>query len=184
MGPNVLKNINLTTIDLDKFPGLKKLIADERIRNLFEAAEKRPINVYGKNFYILLQYLVQGHEDTFDPESALHSDTFFNTHKAWLYIDDVKLENGPFVYVPNSHIANSSYRRKKEYEYSKTKNPKGSRRIPEEELKDQGLKENVYTCNKNTFVMANTLGYHRRLNGKGGHDRLTFAISARYNPFF
>ena len=185
MGPNVIKNINLKEIDLTKYPALKKLMEEPRIEALFEAAEKRPLNIYdSKNFYFLLQYLVQGDEDTFDPESALHTDTFFNTHKAWLYIDDVKLENGPFVYVENSHLADSEYRRKKEYEYSQIKGVKGSRRIPQKEVEEQGLEEKICTCDKNTLVMANTLGYHRRLNGVGGHDRLTFAISARFNPFF
>lgn len=184
MGPNVIKNLALKGLDLSPYPGLKKLIEDERIKRMFEAAEKRPIDIYGDNFYVLLQYLVQGDEDAHDPESDLHVDTFFNTHKAWLYIDDVKLENGPFVFVEESHKVDTPYRIEKEYEYSKRKNVKGSRRIPQSELDEQNMKERICTCNKNTLVLANTLGYHRRLNGKGGHDRLTVAFSARFNPFF
>jgi len=30
-----------------------------------------------------------------DPQTELHSDIFFNTHKAWLYLDDVRREHGP-----------------------------------------------------------------------------------------
>ena len=43
-----------------------------------------------------LEHLIQGpaHESV-DPESELHSDIFFTTHKVWFYLSDVRLESGP-----------------------------------------------------------------------------------------
>jgi hypothetical protein len=40
-----------------------------------------------------------------DPQTALHSDISYPSMKAWLYLTDVALEDGPFVYVPGSHRA-------------------------------------------------------------------------------
>ena len=32
-----------------------------------------------------------------DTQKEYHYDTFYSTFKAWLYIDDVKLDDGPFL---------------------------------------------------------------------------------------
>ncbi|MEO1328196.1 MAG: phytanoyl-CoA dioxygenase family protein, partial [Pseudomonadota bacterium] len=38
-----------------------------------------------------------------DPQKTFHSDTFHSTMKAWLFLEDVAEEEGPFNYVPGSH---------------------------------------------------------------------------------
>src|SRR3546814_16690873 len=38
-----------------------------------------------------------------DPQTALHSDTFHPTMKAWFFLHDVADDEGPFQYVPGSH---------------------------------------------------------------------------------
>ena len=38
-----------------------------------------------------------------DPQTTLHSDTFHSSVKAWLFLNDVSEDDGPFVYVPGSH---------------------------------------------------------------------------------
>ena len=184
-GPNMMYNPNIFDLDLEKYPALKKLLTNEKLNLLFSTLEKRPINIANKDIYVQMQYLVQGKDNgKKDPETELHADTFFNTHKAWIYLDDVKEENAPFVFVPTTHNIYLKGRLEKEKAYSKDIGAKGSRRIMQEELDELQLKEKVYTCKKNTLVIANTLGYHRRLRGVDGHDRLTLAFSARSNPFF
>ena len=38
-----------------------------------------------------------------NPQTLLHADTFHPTAKAWLFLVDVKLDEGPFCYVLGSH---------------------------------------------------------------------------------
>ena len=38
-----------------------------------------------------------------DVNSYWHVDTYHNTHKAWIYLDDIKKENGPFNYIVGSN---------------------------------------------------------------------------------
>ncbi len=183
-GPNMIYMLNIFSLDLQKYPAIARLLENKKLNALFSALEKRPINIANEDIIVQFQYLVQGENDgTHDPETELHADTFFNTHKAWIYLDEVKLANGPFVFVPSTNNIYLNGRLEREKTYSNTPNVKGSRRVLQEELDELGLQEKVYTCNQNTMVMANTLGYHRRLKGDAGNDRLTIAFSARANPF-
>lgn len=179
-GPNQYTNIQHH--QLTAFPALQKMFNHPLVEAMFRAAERRPLKL--SNITRLLERLVQGPDNgTQDPETSLHEDTFHNTFKAWLYITDVELENGPFVYVPQSHDHEKADRFTKVKAYSLAKNSIHSRRIPKEELAELGLEEKVFRAKKNTFVMANTLGFHRRLRGQDGNERISIAFSARYNPF-
>jgi hypothetical protein len=115
---------------------------------------------------------------------VLHIDTFFNTHKAWLYLSDVTAADGPFVYVPGSHRLDPR-RLIGDYLGSLLPAPDyaGSRRIAAKELVARGLEEKVYTCVANTLVIANTTGYHRRLKGRAGNVRMAVQLGCRFHPF-
>ena len=183
-GPNQIFFLSLASLDEKEFPNFKNFLKNEVVNNIFRAVEKRGLDLGGKLVISQFQYLVQGDDDgTVDPETDLHADTFFNTHKAWFYLEDVRVENGPFVYVPGTHSFSLKGRLQREYKYSLNSSQKGSRRIHSDELTQLGLAEKVIEVPKNTLVVANTLGYHRRLRGKPGYDRPTIAISVRPNPF-
>ena len=183
-GPNQIFMFDLNKLDRKKYPAIFKFLNHEKLIAIFSGAEKKQIKLDDGRVAIQFQYLIQGEEDgTHDPETDLHADTFFNTNKAWLYLDDVKMENGPFVYVPKTNKVNLPNRINREYSYSLEKNAKGSRRVTQVEMVELGLEEKIFTCQANTLVMANTLGYHKRFRGKAGYDRLTLAISVRFNPF-
>ncbi len=183
-GPNTIYIRKISELNVDEYPTLFQLTKDEKLNALFRAVEKRNLDIAKGEVIVQVQYLTQG-KDTpnHDPETELHSDTFFNTNKAWLYLNDVASENGPFVYVRGSHKLDLKNRMKKEFEHSLDKETKGSRRVYKDELIEAGLNEEHFTCKENTLVLANTFGYHRRARGKDGYDRLTIAFSARYNPF-
>jgi Phytanoyl-CoA dioxygenase (PhyH) len=184
-GPNMLYMFDLYTLSPQKYPLLYKFFSNQKLNDIFSIVEKRKIDIANKEIIAGFQYLVQGPDNgKHDPETDLHADTFFNTHKAWLYLDDVALANGPFTFVPKSHNIYLEGRLEKEKNYSLDITSKGSRRVEKKELDELGLEEKIYTCKANTLVIANTLGYHRRLRGLDGHDRLTIALSARSNPFF
>lgn len=145
-----------------------------------------------------------------DVQKSLHTDTFHNTIKGWLYIDDVKEHQGPFAYVKGSH-KNTLQRLSWDYENSKlaydpqhplykkrterraTWVTPGSYRIADHEkgegenveLKRLGYDEPVLcTGKKNTLVLATTKGFHKRHEVvEPGTQRLTVQIQFRVNPF-
>jgi ectoine hydroxylase-related dioxygenase (phytanoyl-CoA dioxygenase family) len=108
-------------------------------------------------------------------------DTFFSTHKLWLYLDDVNTENGPLVYVPGSHTL-SRHRLRRDYWESRAANSV-SRRIGPEELEARGLARTAMTCAANTLVVVDTCGYHCRSRGEPGQTRRALHMSFRFNPF-
>jgi hypothetical protein len=128
-----------------------------------------------------LERVVYGDGELHDPETDLHVDTFFSTHKLWLYLDDVTEERAPLVYVPGSHKL-SVHKLHQEYVESRRENS-GSRRIDEEELERRGLAPRTMTCPANTLVVVNTCGYHRRSIGQPGWTRRALHMSFRFNPF-
>lgn len=179
-GPNVYTNINFPK--LKAYKQIRNVLGSATVQQLFNAAERRS---FGQEYIAKhLTTLVQGPEgELTDPETELHEDTFFNTFKAWLYITDVELEDAPFVFVKGSHKNDVTRRKSKSFDYSLKKDKINSRRISEDELRELGLEETHYVAKKNTLVMANTLGFHRRLRGKEGHIRIGLAYSTRFNPF-
>lgn len=180
-GPNEYTNNNAKEL-FDKYPSISAAFKNKKIEQLFKAAERRDVKL--EDITNILSCLIQGKDNgKEDPETSLHEDTFFNTHKAWLYISDVEYPNAPFVYVMGSNNHDKTDRFNKSYQNSIQKNRIHSRRISEKELKELGLKETHFLAKKNTFVMANTLGFHRRLRGEEGNKRIALAFSARFNPF-
>lgn len=126
-----------------------------------------------------------------DPQKNLHSDTFHPTMKAWLFLDDVSEENGPFNYVVGSHKL--TWKRLK-WEYRRSiiaKNindgysEKGSFRAMQEDLDLLGYGEvKPLKVNKNSLVIANTYGFHcRGAASRKNAKRLAIWVSSRVNPF-
>ena len=183
-GPNKICVVKVDELNKDAFPALHTIKNDERIQNIFSVAEKRNVDFNKSGAGCHVQLLIQENKnrELRDPETELHSDIFFNTHKAWIYLDEVTRKEGPFVFVPQS---NKIHEKRLEYEYKNSISdaPQGSRRITEEELQYLGLEEKEYQCKENTFVIANTFGFHGRRMGEVGGERMTIAFNARFNPF-
>ena len=150
------------------------------IHGIFSAMEKSALQ--DLRVTMAFERLIQGSDGKHDPETKFNSDIFFNTHKAWLYLDDVTPEHGPLAYVKRSHI-HSPRQLIAVYKDSCKKN-EGSRRIPAEEIARRGLVETLCVCPKNTLVVANTFGYHRRVQGKAPMERIAAQIAVRvHSPF-
>ena len=179
-GPNTLNVIAEQNVALR--PELDAFYGDPRLPAIFEAVERRP-NTFNRRAYRALERLVQaGPLDVEDPETLLHSDIFFTTHKGWLYLTDVTPECAPFVFVKRSHLLSPKML---SYIYGEScRQNNGSRRITPQELDDLGLEEAVMACPRGTFVVANTFGFHRRVRGVPGNERLGLHVSLRTNPFF
>jgi hypothetical protein len=179
-GPNTLELARVVGAEAGQLPSAGQFLADHRLHALMQAAEKRPVDF--TQAHCAVERLTQGPlGDREDAETQLHSDTFFNTHKAWLYLTDVEMESGPLVYVKRSHRLTFTHLYYI-YQESCRRNTR-SRRITPGELERLGLRETVLTCPKNTLVVANTFGYHRRLRGEPGRQRVALHVSLRANPF-
>ncbi len=179
-GPNRLQLVVLSDKCWHRFPAIRDFYEDPRLVGLMQAGERRPLGL--STGHRAFEHLVQGPESELtDPETHLHSDIFFHTHKAWLYLEDVGLEHGPLVAVKRSHLLSAS---QLGYVYAESCGTnQGSRRITLEEMRRLGFEETVLAVPKNTLVIANTCGYHRRLRGQPGKERFAIHWSLRANPF-
>ena len=179
-GPNTYEVARVRDFDASLLPYTYQFLAEPRLQGILQAVEKRPLHCLSG--HRALERLTQGPADgPEDPETKLHSDTFFTNHKAWLYLSDVEMDNGPFVYVKRSHRVNLT---KLYYIYKEScARNLGSRRIALEELERLGLQETIVTCPKNTLVIANVAGFHRRMRGRPGCRRYAVHVSLRVNPF-
>lgn len=176
-GPNHLRQV--TVASPASASELERFFDDGRLHDLFDEGEHMTVRF--DDCLRAVERLTQGEGAEKDPETDLHVDIFFATHKGWLYLDDVDTGNAPFVYVKRSHRMDS-VRLRHEYEDSLTGNRK-SRRVLQGELEERGLTETVFRVPANTLVVANTCGYHRRLRGTAHHQRHGIHLSHRANPF-
>ncbi len=125
-----------------------------------------------------------------DPQKMFHHDTFHPSMKCWLFIDDVAENSGAFTFIPQSHRLNWK-RIKWEYKMSITakgaKNKitaRGSTRYSDDDLVELDLPAPLaFTVKKNTFVLVNVFGIHRRGDSIGKSTRLALWGDSRTNPF-
>jgi Phytanoyl-CoA dioxygenase (PhyH) len=179
-GTTEVRRHSLANVDPGPFPQLEQWRTDHRVGTLAAEAERWS---YPKSWDggALLEHLTLGDRSEPNGDTELHIDTFFNTHKLWLYLDDVSETNGAFVYVPGSHLLDRT-RLRYEYLESITTNQK-SRRVSREEVRNRDLKPLVFACRRNTLILANTCGYHSRSVGAPGASRRSLHKEYRYNPF-
>ena len=124
-----------------------------------------------------------------DPQTELHSDTFHPTAKAWLFLHDVGPEDGPFIYVPRSHLLTTE-RLQWEYQQSLTArhDPRphhgyGSFRITPPELQALGYVPETVSVRANTLVVADTRGFHGRTPSRKSTMRISLDMYLRRSPF-
>ncbi|WP_409522537.1 phytanoyl-CoA dioxygenase family protein [Nitrincola sp. MINF-07-Sa-05] len=128
-----------------------------------------------------------------DPQRDLHADTFHPCVKGWLFIDAVDDQNGPHVYVPQSHRL-SWKRLRWEYRQSleaskvgaqrqKGRYWDGSFRVTEQELSEMDLKAVSFKVPANTLLIGNVYGFHCRGEARSPSHRMTIWMQARDNPF-
>lgn len=121
-----------------------------------------------------------------DNQKQLHRDTFHSALKFWLFLEDVKPEQGPFVYVKRSHRMTLA-RYRWEYERAELASQAksgGSFRIGVDELEQLGLEPPVpIPVSANTLVLADVRGFHRRGDAFAGARRVALYANIRPNPF-
>ncbi len=125
-----------------------------------------------------------------DPQTNLHEDTFHPSLKAWFFLSDVAEDEGPFTYVPGSHIMTPE---RLDWETEKSiaaaGNPdrysaRGSFRVGREELDRMKLREPVaFAVPANTLVVGDTVGFHARGPSVRPSRRVEIWAYGRRNPF-
>ena len=184
-GDTLTQRILLDANALASRPVCRELLNNKNFNRLLKyaaASNSKPL------FYI--QRIKNGYGSGADPQKNLHSDTFHPCMKAWLFLEDVTPEKGPFTYVPGSQRF-TMQRLKWEYVKSchvRTQpdgySEKGSFRVAEEALSALKLPQpESLTVAANTLVIANTHGFHARGAAATQARRLEIWIFSRSNPF-
>ncbi|MEM9222592.1 MAG: phytanoyl-CoA dioxygenase family protein [Pseudomonadota bacterium] len=125
-----------------------------------------------------------------DPQANLHADTFHPTAKFWLFLHDVGEDDGPFSYVPGSHVLTPerlAWEHQQAQEAAKMvdrHHSAGSFRLPDRELSSLGYGPlQMFPVEGNTLVVADTYGFHRRTPSRRPTIRTSLYGVLRRNPF-
>ncbi len=163
------------------YPELYSLYKDKKIYNFFQSAERKKKVM----LYMRLERVITNDQLKNDANSHWHVDTFHNTHKAWVYLTDVKKKNGPFNYLKGSNRL--SIRRLIWEYYNSIKNSidKDFTAFFTDKNLSKKLEENKieFDCEKNSFLIANTHGFHRRGDAITGQIRDSVSFYTRENPY-
>lgn len=176
LSPDVLKN----------YPAIEKVLFDKTFQRLARFTSGH----YRDPLYYLEEIKNQYSKGANDPQKMFHHDTFHPSMKSWLFIDDVSDESGPFTFVPQSHKLDWK-RIKWEYKMScvaqdakNNMHARGSTRYSEEDLLELGLPvPHAFSVKKNTLILVNVFGIHRRGDSVGKSTRLALWGDSRTNPF-
>ncbi len=125
-----------------------------------------------------------------DPQTRFHADTFHSSVKAWLFLEDVPEDGGPFVFVPGSHRLTPRrlvWEREASIEASHSADfqaSRGSLRVGIDDLRAMGYEPpRSFAVPANTLIVADTLGYHARGLSPRPTVRVELWAYGRRNPF-
>ncbi|KPF63755.1 phytanoyl-CoA dioxygenase family protein [Porphyrobacter sp. AAP60] len=125
-----------------------------------------------------------------DPQETLHADSFHSSLKAWLFLNPVAVEDGPFTFVPGSHrftperLAWERARSLADPRAIDRLSARGSPRIGARELAAMKLPApQALAVPANTLVVADTVGFHARGPSLRSGERVELWSYARRNPF-
>ncbi|CAN5348447.1 phytanoyl-CoA dioxygenase family protein [soil metagenome] len=125
-----------------------------------------------------------------DPQTNLHADTFHPSVKAWFFLTDVAEDEGPFVYVPGSHLMTPkrlAWERDMSIRAAGNTDKysaRGSFRVAPHDLPRLGLAQpKAFAVPANTLVVADTVGFHARGLSLRPSRRVEIWAYGRRNPF-
>jgi hypothetical protein len=185
-GNTLTHRVHLDKFNLTQSRAINRLITRKDVVKLFKFGSGKnhlPIS----HIQVIKSNYVKGKSD---PQKNLHSDAFHPTMKYWFFLQDVGHNMAPFTYVKGSNKL--TFKRLK-WEYQKSINmdkektsysKSGSFRVSEDELKSLDLPQAREVCvSKNTLVIVNTFGFHRRGDTDKKSTRSEIWGMSRSNPF-
>lgn len=185
-GDAITRRMAVDPAMLEAIPELRRFLARQDVTALFH---------YIASFRIAPLHYVQtvvSHcgGDEADPQQALHADSFHASMKAWLFLNPVRNEDGPFTYVRGSHRFTAE-RRAWEHRRSLADprsidrlSARGSPRVDDRDLAAMNLPPaEALAVPANTLVVADTGGFHARGRAAQAGERVEIWSYARRNPF-
>ena len=161
------------------YPGFEK---KNFISQIFKEYFNR--NIKNSNSSIHLERIVRSNNDKNlpeDPQNYFHRDTFFGGLKGIFFMHDVTEEHGTLEYLVGSHKIDY---KKIKLEYLNSISSKYNPNLRNvNDLEKKYKKKNVFTCKKNTLLLFDVSGFHRRAKANIGLNRDTIRMSFRFNPF-
>lgn len=109
-------------------------------------------------------------------QTYLHIDALSPVFKLFYYLKDVKIESGPYVYVPRSqNISLDRMKMIKDSSILRSSDPSldASLRVCSKNIEYFSSLETPFTYKANTLILTNTSGLHRRQLEKPGFSRFT-----------
>ena len=184
-GDAITRRIPLTPANLKRLPACRALLG---------LAEWRALVRYVSSFDVDPVVSIQTvftHVDRSgtDPQTRPHVDTFHPTMKAWLFLEDVALDDGPFAYWPGSHHRSprrDAWERRQSIAASDPQSRRrgGAFRVTTADARRLGHREpHRFAVAANTLVVADTCGLHARTATAAPTARLEIWASSRHNPF-
>jgi len=184
-GDAITRRMSLDAGALKHMPATRQLLQGEQWLGLLSYAGS--FRCHPMNY--LQTILAHARPAPADPQLQLHSDTFHPTVKAWLFLNDVGAEEGPFVYVPGSHRINRrrlAWLRRQSIDACTLDrmSARGSLRVSRTALRRMGYPEpRAFAVKKNTLVVADTSGFHARGASRHPSTRIEIWGYGRRNPF-
>lgn len=185
-GDTITRRIAIDGEMLRDIPALRALLKENRWKRLMRYVASFDV----EPLYYIQTILTHQKKAPADPQTYLHADTFHPTMKAWFFLTDVEMEDGPLTYVPGSHRLTA---RRLQWEHEKALmapegvdrlSARGSMRVMPEELPDLGLPPPVsFAVPANTLVVADTCGFHARGPSSRPSKRIEIWAYSRRNPF-
>lgn len=185
-GDTITRRIAIDDAMLRDIPALRTLIRQPRWAGMMRYVSSFNI----EPLYYIQTILTHQENAPEDPQTSLHEDTFHPTMKAWFFLTDVAIEDGPLNYVPGSHRLTPE---RLQWKHAKAMaapdgvdhlSARGSMRIEREELSALGLPDPVaFAVPANTLVVVDTCGFHARGRAHRPSVRIEIWAYSRRNPF-
>lgn len=185
-GQTVTRMIPLTHAAKARMPETVRVAHDDGLNRLTGYVAGR----MGAPIHFIQTVIAEPNKGPADPQTDLHADTFHSTSKFWLFLHDVELEDGPFMFAPGSHKLTPE-RLAWEHEQSITAREEkrahhsfGSFRIGADQMSRFGYREpHPVPVPANTLVVADTYGFHSRTPSAKATTRVEIHGHLRMNPF-
>lgn len=186
-GDAITRRMAIDPAMLAAIPALRRLLEREDLVALLHyVASFRTTPLY----YVqtIVSHVDGGNEP--DPQESAHADTFHSSLKAWLFLNPVAADEGPFTYVRGSHrltperLAWERQRSLADPQAIDRLSARGSPRVTAEDLAAMKLAPpEPLPLPGNTLVVADTLGFHARGTADHPGERVELWSYARRNPF-
>lgn len=184
-GDAITRRICLTPENLKRLPACRQILAHPEFRGL-----TRYVSSFDTEPLVFIQTIFTHVDDgQTDPQTSMHIDTFHPTMKAWLFLEDVAEEDGPFSYVPGSHRRTSRREVWERRQSIRASDPAmlkkgGAFRITKPEMaRLKSAKPKRFAVPANTLVVGDTYGFHARRRSTRPSARLEIWAYSRGNPF-